>query len=134
MAKEPPRGSLCLTLGQGNPQVAPVSNFQDSKTAMLLMVGTKSTIKGAAPFYGSMELIRVLGGFIVVPDTFVVLNICGNQHPAHAVLRAALLHPHLTVLKDNLGVDATQAFGAKRSSVIVVDIVSNRQGLGTLVD
>lgn len=94
---------------------------------MLLMVGTEAAIKRTSPFHWRLKLIRVFRRLVVIPDAFVVLDVGGNQDPAHTVLRAPFFHPYLSVLEDNLGIHPSQAFRAKGTGVVVVGIVSNWQ-------
>ncbi len=96
-----------VSVAGGTTQVTSVRNLQDRKAAMLLMIGTETTVKRTAPPDWSMKLVGVLRSFIVIPDAFIVFDICGNQNPTHTMLRAAFLHPDFIVLKYNLRVNAS---------------------------
>jgi hypothetical protein len=81
-----------------------------------------------------IELKRVFGSFVVIPNVFIIIYIRGDQYFLPAVFRAALQHKHLFLFKDDLSVDPAQAFGAKTERKIVINVFTNGHLGGFLAD
>src|SRR6185312_15145812 len=90
---------------------------------MLLVIRAQSAIVWAAILHRSVVHHRLLRAFDEnFPRAPVVIYIIGNQDPLVPMPRAALEHPHLVVLEDDLRVHATIACGTDRDRNIIEEV------------
>jgi hypothetical protein len=80
---------------------------------MLLMVLAQSAIVRTAKMGGSIEMQWHLRGLVIVADVFIVIDVRGYQHLMEPMRRTIFEHIYIIVLKNDLGINPSQAFGAK---------------------
>src|SRR5437667_2158879 len=107
----------------GAPQIAVIANLDQRQAGMLLMIAAKAAIIRTSPFDGSViderHLWRLDEYFTAAA---VIIHIIGDENSLVPVLRAALEHENLAILKDSLGFDLLVASGADRDHNVVEKI------------
>src|SRR5438309_1858172 len=107
----------------GTAQIAVVANLDQRQAGMLLMIAAKAAVIRTSPFDGSViderHLWRLDEHFTAAA---VIIHIVGDENSLVSMLRAALEHENLAILKDGLGFDLLVASGADRDHNVVEKI------------
>jgi len=108
----------------GAGEIAPVSDLHYSKTAVLLMIKAKAAVIGTAIDGGGIETQGRFRRFVVIADILIIRHIRSDQDLKGPVMGAMFQHIHLAVLKDDLGIHASQTFRADAYCKIIVSVGS----------
>lgn len=98
-------------VADGTGEITAIGDFQQCEATVLLMVGAKAAVIGAAAIDGCVELTRHVAGFDKFLAEFVIFNVIGDQDIFTAMNGAMLVQIDGPVLEDDLGFDFREAFG-----------------------
>ena len=89
------------------------------------MIGTQTTIIGAAIVRLGIEAIGCFGWFVVIPDLLVILSIIRDKHFRTTVFGASLQHKYLIVLEDDLRLHSFEAMWTQTQRKIIIGVISD---------